>query len=181
MLNKLREVEDEIVDIIVDMIAGKRPYNTMYIDYHPPFVSRLWFQYDEETRVYLHRIEPCTREEALFHPHPWKSAVRVLDGYLMGVGYSETNEMPNVACTLAMAPGSAYEMVDPNGWHYVRPMLRPSYSLMVTGERNDRDMPVKPDKEFRRLGQEEVQELLMKVYGFYSMESHYLDFHSSFD
>ncbi len=188
MLNQLHKVEKDILKIIFkaqkDRINGYKNLNTMHIDYHEPFVNRIWFQYDEKHRVYLHKIFPIKqstwakknvigwsdeeiakdKQKALFHPHPWESAIRILEGkYEMGIGHSETNEIPAVDCKLILPTYSEYEMVDENGWHYVSPLSKPSYSIMVTGNLNEREMPVEPNKKFRKLMPQEAHSILETV------------------
>jgi len=91
-------------------------------------VERLWLQLGE-CRVNLHRIHNCST--ALRHPHPWPSAVYVLTGeYRMGLGRVGSDEP---VATVLMRKGSAYEMLDPLGWHYVQPLGKPSFSIMLTG------------------------------------------------
>lgn len=157
MIDVLNHVEENLIDIL----NIKAPeFKTMYIDYHKPFVSRIWFQY-EEYRVFLHKIEPCNEsKEALYHPHKWESAMRILRGeYEMGVGHSETNEIPKTDCKLFLRAGSSYEMTEKDGWHYVCPK-QDVYTLMVTGKLNDRKMPVEPSKKFRKLTVEETLDIL---------------------
>lgn len=102
------------------------------VDYEPPRVERLWRFLEDGSRLYLHRIHPC--EKALFHPHPWPSAIKVVSGaYEMGVGSSASADEPAEAMTLLLRADSAYEMIEPNGWHYVRPVDTSSLSLMITG------------------------------------------------
>ncbi len=136
---------------------------TMYIDYHKPYVSRIWFPFEDQYRVYLHKIEPCEDHlEALFHPHPWQSAIYIVKGwYEMGIGHSSTNEVPVTDCRLIVGPGTKYEMTEKDAWHYVRPIKTPVISLMVTGNLNHREMPVEPNKEFRELTQEEINDILV--------------------
>lgn len=172
MIKKLLEVEKIIYDRLekirvkhpYEISYGEIAYKSMYIDYHPPVVERIWFQ-EGDLRVYLHKIHKCENEsvEALFHLHPWKSAVRIIEGgYEMGIGHSKTNETPVVDCKLFLTNGCAYEMIEPDGWHYVKPLQNYSYSLMVTGERNTRQMPVEPDKKFRELTVNEILDILQK-------------------
>jgi hypothetical protein len=110
-------------------------WNTLYVDYHPPLVERAWTPWGEH-RLYLHRIHPCQVGESLFHPHPWPQAAKVLSGeYEMAVGYgTDHDNPPPYAATLLIKAGTAYEMVDPDGWHYVRPIGTPSLSIMITGK-----------------------------------------------
>ncbi len=129
----------------------------LYIDYHHPMVERLWMDW-EECRIYLHCIHPCEAGEALYHPHPWASAIHVLDGsYEMGVGHGKTN--PPIAATIILGKGTKYEMVDPDGWHYVRPLSEPSYSIMVTGKPWNNEAK-KATKELFGLSKERREELI---------------------
>lgn len=128
MLKRLQEIEHHLPDLLND----PEGWHSKLIDYHPPKVERLWRDFDGN-RILLHRIHPCLSGGALFHPHPWPSAVVVLDGgYEMGLGQGP-DEPKHPAATLLLAPGSRYEMLDPLGWHWVRPGSGPSLSLMVTG------------------------------------------------
>lgn len=129
MLTVLHEVEDQLRNLLLD----ENGWNSLYVNHHPPIVERLWRQW-KTYRVYLHKIYPCGLGEALIHPHPWPSAMRVLSGtYEMAVGYGKGLAIPPVAATIIMGPGSEYEMTDPDAWHYVRPIDCPTISLMVTG------------------------------------------------
>jgi hypothetical protein len=107
-------------------------WSTLDINYEPPRVLRLWTEFEEGFRVCLHQISPC--ERALFHPHPWPSAVKVLIGrYEMAVGFGAGDVAPPEAATITLYEGSYYEMVHPDGWHSVRPLQHDSFSVMVTG------------------------------------------------
>jgi hypothetical protein len=118
-----------------ELLRDSDGWHSLDVDYEPPRVQRLWRPIDETHpghRLYLHWIAPC--EKALYHPHPWPSAIEIVFGtYEMGVGYGTSAEDPQEAATVILAAGSSYEMVEPNGWHYVRPLRVPSLSLMVTG------------------------------------------------
>jgi len=109
-------------------------WNSLDIDYHPPRVERLWTQI-ETMRLMIHRIHPVAaldNKEALFHPHPWPSAVQILSGaYEMGIGYGAGVEPPPVAAKTVLRVGSSYSMTDKNGWHYVAPLQNPSLSVML--------------------------------------------------
>lgn len=87
MLELLARLKLELPDLLIDDTA----WQGFYIDYHLPIVERLWRQWNEY-RVYLHRIHPCKSEDALFHPHPWPSAMEIVSGaYEMIVGYGQGN------------------------------------------------------------------------------------------
>lgn len=132
MLKLLYEVEARLPELLQD----KSEWQSVYVNYHPPFVERLWRQYGDN-RIYLHRIHPCTPEEVLFHPHPWPSAMRVCSGsYEMFIGFgSGTTEPPEESrMSFILKAGSTYNMPHIDTWHSVRPLERPSYSIMVTGK-----------------------------------------------
>ena len=80
--------------------------------------------------------------EALFHPHPWPSAMRILCGeYEMAVGYGKGESTPPIAALMIAAGDFRYEMTDADAWHYVRPLKEPTMSLMVTGKPWARPVP----------------------------------------
>ncbi|MEI6400199.1 MAG: hypothetical protein WCO58_01600 [bacterium] len=112
----------------------------------------------------MHKIESCdSKKEALFHPHPWDSVIRIVKGaYEMGIGHSENEEAPVcIDSEIMLAPTSVYTMTEKNGWHYVSPLNdTPSYSLMVTANPNGRVMPIEPKKEFRKLDKVEIMDIL---------------------
>src|SRR4051794_19093257 len=96
MLEILAQVERELPRLLLD----EESWKGLYIDYHPPTVERLWRPWGEY-RVSLHRISPCGPGEALFHPHPWPSVMRILAGeYEMAVGYGPGLEEPPVAALM---------------------------------------------------------------------------------
>jgi hypothetical protein len=109
-------------------------WNSLNIDYHPPKVERLWAQFDS-MRLMIHRIHDTDPGEALFHPHPWPSAVYVVQGdeYRMGFGSGSSEVTPPVSGTVILSPGSSYEMLDKNAWHYVAPQKGGSISIMLSG------------------------------------------------
>ncbi len=159
MLETLYKVENNLIELLY---KNTDKIQTMYIDYHKPFVSRIWFKDEEnDCRVFLHKIEPCKESmEALYHPHKWDSAVRIINGeYEMGIGHSSTNEAPKTDCKLILGNGSCYEMIEKDAWHYVSPKYN-TYSLMVTGKLNGREMPIEPEFAFRKLSRNEVADIL---------------------
>jgi hypothetical protein len=133
MIKKLIEIEALLPALLEDPLG----WQSLLIDYETPHVWRLWRQFDTDTRLFLHKIFPC--DVALLHPHPWPSAVRVFTPgsviyeTAVGRGVPEATAPPTPA-TFMLKDGSAYEMVDPFGWHYVRPIGGPIYSVMVTGK-----------------------------------------------
>lgn len=133
MLDALARVEADL-GFLIRGPEEQAKWQSLDIDYHAPRVERLWRDW-EGFRVYLHWIHPCEPGEALLHPHPWPSAMKVLGGrYEMGVGYGPGETEPPLAALLELAEGSTYQMIDPDQWHYVRPLDGPALSLMVTGK-----------------------------------------------
>lgn len=163
----LTEVESQMIAILLNPDANVL---SMHIDYHDPFVNRIRFSYGEN-RVYLHKLlELHDLGEALYHPHPWPSVIRILRGtYEMGIGHSATDDMPATDCTLEIGAGTVYEMLEEDAWHYVKPLGGSVFSLMVTGPRNNRKMPIEPQKDFRPLTKDEFMEILEVVESYYDI------------
>lgn len=127
----LTEVELELPDKIW---SGK--LRSMHITYAKPFVERLFYTRGEH-RVFLHRIESCRRADALWHPHPWPSIVKVIDTegglYTHSVG---TRDGPFSIQSSVATPKNpiVYAMLEPRGFHSVCTDLV-SWSVMITGPR----------------------------------------------
>ncbi|MBY0359162.1 MAG: hypothetical protein K2W82_14260 [Candidatus Obscuribacterales bacterium] len=156
MLDKLAEITAQLPG----MLEQAEIWKSLNIDYHPPVVERLYTQVGD-LRVSLHCIHPCQSSEALFHPHPWPSAVLILNGgYEMGMAYGKGLVVPPCPGKLILGAGSRYEMTDPDGWHYVRPLAEPSYSVMISGKPWDREMPASPEHPLKPLSDERIAELL---------------------
>jgi hypothetical protein len=155
MLQELRELWGVLPGWLGDVAS----WESLDIDYHPPRVERLYRAWGVH-RVYLHALHPCAPEQALFHPHPWPSAMRVLSGrYEMGVGYGRGEQAPPVAARLVGGPGLEYEMTEPDAWHYVRPVDGIALSVMLTGQPWGRPAP-RSERPLRPLSRERAQQLL---------------------
>jgi hypothetical protein len=115
------------------MVPGD--WQSLSVDDEKPFVDRLWMPYGEG-RLLLHVIHPCAPGEPLYHPHPWASAMRILDGwYETAYGHGAPDGPPPPMGEMkALGAGSRYEMVNPEAWHYVRPLGGPAVTVMVTGK-----------------------------------------------
>jgi len=137
MIDKLQQLERVK---IFDLLHRPEIWNSLNIDYHPPTVERLWCQIGVY-RLYLHFIHPCQEGEALFHPHPWPSAIHVLEGsYETGFGFGEGIEEPEVFGKVMVPTGGMYyDMTHKDGWHYVRPIIGVCSSVMLAGEPWDRE------------------------------------------
>jgi len=168
MLDVLLRIETELPSLLLDE-AGWR---SLDINYHPPRVERLWRSWNA-FRVSLHRIHPCDPEDALFHPHPWPSAMRVLDGvYEMAIGYGSGSTPPPVAARIITRGDLRYEMTDIDSWHYVRPIERPAMTIMVTGRPWDRDAAgAEPTAPLSPLSETTRAEMLAWYREFYAWES----------
>ncbi len=155
MLDVLALAEEALPGLLLD----EGIWQSLLVDYHPPTVDRLWTRW-RDYRVFLHRIHPCERGEALFHPHPWPSAMRVLDGeYEMAVGFGAGMQEPPFAARMVARGDFRYEMTHPDAWHYVRPIGRPTLSVMVTGKPWERESH-KSTKSLMPLDAEVIAELL---------------------
>lgn len=144
-------------------------WSTVFIDYEPPFVERLWREVWVPTgkvRLNLHRIWPCKESERpLFHPHPWPSAMRVIGGwYEMAIGFGDNlpQHPPPQAARLMLGPKSTYEMTHQDAWHYVRPVDGFVYSVMVTGTPWKRAAH-RPTKPLGPLGANAANEILHMI------------------
>jgi hypothetical protein len=166
MLDVLAQVEEALPEMLRDEAA----WLSVLVDYHPPKVERLWQSWNGY-RIYLHRIHPCEKGEALFHPHPWPSAMRVLAGeYEMAVGFGPGMVEPPVAALVVVSGGVRYEMSHQDSWHYVRPIGGTTLSVMVTGKPWGREAH-KSTAPLVSLGPEQVAELLRAFRSHYPSKS----------
>lgn len=147
MIGLLQQIEKErIVAILSEPIEN---FKTLYIDYEKPYVSRLQYDLGDGNKLSFHKIESCDTNEALYHPHPWPSAIHVIRGsYEMGISYSEHDYhykpdnadnryqrdiQENEVCRIVAPENLYYEMLNPYGWHYVKPLDGCSMSVMLMG------------------------------------------------
>jgi len=149
-----------------DPLNPKIEWRSSFIDYHKPYVERLWIPW-REYRLSIHRVYPCKTEEALYHNHPWPQAIKIISswGYEMGIGYGE--DKPPITCKLVFNNATkythhTYEMLTPNSWHYVRPVIVSSISLMITGKPWKQES--KPKYNFRELSKQEKDTLLKETW-----------------
>lgn len=122
-------------------------WDSMLVDYHKPFVRRLWRSHSSsqgDVRVFLHEILPCNPGEALYHPHPWPSIVRVMPWsgkYEHKLGwFIDFNNIATVSEQIIDGT-IIYSMTDPLAWHSVRPIDGSSWSIMVSGKPYDSNPP----------------------------------------
>jgi hypothetical protein len=140
MIEQLLAAEKDLPCLLM-----KDEWQSLFINYEKPFVERIWIPWND-FRLNLHIIHPCDENESFFHPHPWSSAMKIVEGiYQMKIGYGEGLVEPLTAVTCWLKSGSYYEMTNINSWHSVRPIENPVMSIMLTGKPWDRKMP-KSDK-----------------------------------
>ena len=114
MIEKLKAAELDLPRLL----ENPEIWQTLDVDYFPPRVERLWTQYDEFHRLFIHIIHPTT-SPCLFHKHKWPAAFKILRGkYEMGISYSESEitsedayKLPNIS-KIILTKGSYYEMVN---------------------------------------------------------------------
>lgn len=138
LIEKLQQIERvKLYDLLCDVSIWK----SVDVTYHLPHVERLWCQLGNY-RLFLHFIHPCKKGESLFHPHPWPSAIHVIEGeYEMGIGFGEGLEEPEVFSTVISQGSMYYEMPHRDGWHYVRPTTSVCSSVTLIGQPWGREMP----------------------------------------
>lgn len=168
MIDKLKQIEDKM---ILELLSQPNIWNSLMIDYHPPVVERLWTQIGNY-RVSLHFIHACEAKDALFHPHPWPSAMHVIHGaYEMGLGFGPGNEVPEKMCTIFVPHGGMYyDMTHIDGWHYVRPVKTVCSTVMLSGEPWGREAP-KSEEPLKPLAMN--RKLIMLEYFLNYYRNHY--------
>ena len=140
MLEQLLSAEKSLPSLL-----RNADWQSLFINYEKLFVERLWIPWNEYG-LNLHIIHPCDEEESFFHPHPWASAMKIVNGiYEMKIGYGSGLVEPVTAITCWLNPNSYYEMTNIDSWHSVRPLGKPVMSVMLTGKPWNRKMP-KNDK-----------------------------------
>lgn len=126
---------------MLELLNDTSIWKSLFINYHHPYVERVWCQLGNY-RIYLHFIHTCTTEESLFHPHPWPSAIHVIEGeYEMGMGFGPGIEKPEVFSTILSQGNMYYDMSHIDGWHYVRPTKSVCSSVMLVGQPWERELP----------------------------------------
>lgn len=149
------------------LLSEREAWHGMDITYNKPHIRRAWREWGQG-RVYVHWIDGCFKEEAYMHPHPWPSAIRILEGkYTMRLGFKRDDKV-EVISTQEFIKGSAYEMTNPLGWHSIQPQSGSFVlSLMVTGTPFD-PSPEKPCKrEYPALTKYELDEMLWMASRYY--------------
>lgn len=100
----------QAAQIAFDNASDPDAWSSIVINKRKPHTFRSFLQH-EDSRICLHRFEPCEPDDALAHPHPWSSSMLILAGtYGMSVARSAdlvSNETsPVINATLSA--GSVY-------------------------------------------------------------------------
>lgn len=152
-------VLDRALAALRSLLDDEAGWHSLNVDYEHPHVERLYRPFEEDFRLYLHDIYPCDGGQALFHAHPWGSAMHVFDEYEMGVGVGAGLTPPPVVMRVLLAPGTQYEMTHPDAWHFARPRGHHARSVMVTGRPWGRESP-RPTRKLEPLSEHRKHDLL---------------------
>lgn len=116
MFAKLARAESELPQFLRESPSN---WNTLYIDYHPPFVERVWRPWGAG-RINLHIIHLCPAVQALKHAHDWDAAFRqVRNSYEMPFGIIRGGNEYIETGRFLIAPGSCYTLQAETMWHAV--------------------------------------------------------------
>ncbi len=162
MLEILKHIETHHLAKLLENTSG---WNSLFIDYETPIVERVWRQW-QEFRICLHQIHPCLPHQGFFHSHTWPSAMRIISGsYHMRIGFGKNGNPPTQTTQLILAPGSAYEMIHPDQWHFVAPVST-TLTLMVTAKPWTKSE--KPHKPLGPLSKKQQEEIFAGVREYYT-------------
>lgn len=169
MTQVLKAIEPHISQLLQD----RSKWNSLYVDYQPPHLMRLWIQVGN-IRVNLHYFIPTeempTEDQSrigfidnLYHPHAWASCMRILEGtYEQWIGFADRrglDALPPKTLHLEHHQGDTYAMNHPWLWHQVIPIPNHAVcTLMVTyiPPNWDQDIP-KPSKKLTCLTEEQKE------------------------
>lgn len=122
---------EKAIHLLPNLLFDSNDWESLVINRRQPHTYRA-FTFFKGMRICLHRFEPCQREDAFAHPHPWPAAFLLLEGeYLMETGYALNlvGEFKPVH-TVIMGKGSRYAMTEPLVSHLIQPK-KTTYSLMI--------------------------------------------------
>jgi hypothetical protein len=121
------------------------PMNTVKIKHDDPEVWRVWTSIGD-VRIAFHKIFPCQDGECFFHPHPWPSTIRCLEGWYRHIVATHSGSVEDiksltpeslaafsqklVPMETTVSPGDYYAMPDIRHFHQVStPEI--NYSMMI--------------------------------------------------
>lgn len=164
MIKLLKEIEQ---DQMINLLKSS-DWNSLDVDYHPPRVERVWKQMGPN-RLSLHVIHPCEDGESLLHPHEWAAAFHVLPIggiYEQGIAHGVLDPLMSDThvyrdfMKMEMDGDMYYEMTHPECCHYVRPLVEPVYTVMLSGPAMWSENKIKANKELKPLKETRVKEIL---------------------
>jgi len=129
----LAEVEEELPSLLLD----RDSWGGVVID-SMPVVYRLYREWNEDFRIFLHRIEPDPqRKLPVLHYHPSPSVMKIHSGgYKQFYGYGPPGgPTPPICASVDIREGAVHEMIDPNLWHAIT-LEETSWSTMVSPRRS---------------------------------------------
>ena len=170
---------------IPELLKEQQRWHSLYIDYEPPHLMRLWTQLGL-VRINLHDFLPADvidaaahEEESqninLYHPHPWAAAFRIHDGaYNQWFGYAKVpgiDRPPPRTRYVRQKAGDVYAMNDPLEWHQVIPLPAQAVSTtMVTYRPRDWSQKIAPPATpQRKLIETEKSFMFSHFGGFYPL------------
>lgn len=140
-------IEDNYLEKILRFGTG---WKGAHVRFAKPYVNRIRFIFGDY-RICLHEILPCRLDEPMWHSHPWETTFRLVKGNQeVGLGRDHDREFHGQGYTLqpktgagenspaiekvkAFNPGNIYQMDAIDDWHYVLPLDKASYSIMING------------------------------------------------
>tara|TARA_B100001971_G_scaffold211834_1_gene240436 strand:+ start:417 stop:1130 length:714 start_codon:yes stop_codon:yes gene_type:complete len=145
------EVLSEIEHILPDLLSEDQEWDSMLIDYEPPYLMRVYrkLEISKDKTVYInlhyffsphfdegtsidnpYRKNKATATEdldslALYHPHPWAAGFKIISGeYTQRIGHAKElglKNKPTPGPEQIQDAGSKYAFNDPHTWHIVLP------------------------------------------------------------
>ncbi len=115
-----------------DLIRQRDVWRDVVVD-GVPVMNRLYLDIGDGMRVFLHRLDPSSRENLpVLHYHQWPSIVHVhKGGYRQQFAFGPPSvKAPPICASMNVVPGTQYEMVHPHLWHSVI-LGKSSWSTML--------------------------------------------------
>jgi hypothetical protein len=118
-------------------------WQTRYVTYQNPTFFQMACRWKYSLRLVLHvflrpqeESSSSQRQDFNSHYHPWKHAVKVLDGcYRMRIGANDhfsPEAFSRPVCTVDVGKGAVFSMLDPTGWHSITPLTDTVVAIMLT-------------------------------------------------
>jgi hypothetical protein len=178
----MAEVLIRVKNDLPRLLSDRTGWTGLLVDYAPPHLMRIYknIHLDDGrlVRVLLHYFilkkekdvvnNPLVEmqcnvssEDNLYHPHPWASAMMILDGsYNQDLGFTskDDNIPPQKIANLHHETGDSYTMSHPSLWHQVNPNTEQTTStLMITYIPSGwTQKPIGPTKKLSNLNDSEM-------------------------